>query len=247
MSGGKDNPVLTGNRFSFWMPRQPDDSSCGPTCLHAVYQFYRDKVPVEQIMAEVQSLEGGGTLAVALARHALSRGYRAIIYTYNLQLFDPTWFAKGSANITDKLVQQAEEKGDPKLQVATGMYLDFLEAGGILRFEELGPGLIRKHLKRNQPILTGLSATYLYEAIRETEGPQPVDDDVRGHPVGHFVVLCGYDRAKREVVVADPLHDNPRFGTHSYSVSIERVLGAILLGVLTYDANLLVLERPRPT
>ena len=50
---------------------------------------------------------------------------------------------------------------------------------------------------------------------------------------------------ERRVLVADPLQDNPRYGVHYYWVHIQRVLGAILLGVLTYDANLLVLE-PRP-
>jgi hypothetical protein len=46
------------------------------------------------------------------------------------------------------------------------------------------------------------------------------------------------------VHVADPLQDNPRYGSHYYTVGMQRLLGAILLGVLTYDANLLVLEPP---
>jgi hypothetical protein len=36
-------------------------------------------------------------------------------------------------------------------------------------------------------------------------------DDVRGQPQGHFVVLSEYDTETREVVVADPLGENPRF------------------------------------
>ena len=31
----------------------------------------------------------------------------------------------------------------------------------------------------------------------------------RGLPAGHFVVLCGYDKGRRTVHVADPLHTNP--------------------------------------
>ncbi len=68
---------------------------------------------------------------------------------------------------------------------------------------------------------------------------------MRGKPTGHFVVLCGYDGKTRQVRIADPLHDNPAFGSAFYSVGVYRVLGAILLGVLTYDANLLILEPPR--
>ncbi|MFH1021272.1 MAG: C39 family peptidase, partial [Pseudomonadota bacterium] len=71
---------------------QPDLITCGPTCLHAVYQYYGDDITLTKVIDEVKSLETGGTLDVFLACHALRRGYKARIYTYNLQVFDPTWF-----------------------------------------------------------------------------------------------------------------------------------------------------------
>ena len=103
----------------------------------------------------------------------------------------------------------------------------------------------RAQLRRQRPILTGLSATYLYESVRETGDTTLVEDDIRGQPQGHFVVLYGYDPEEREVLVADPLGDNPRYGAHYYRVSLTRLLGAILLGIITYDANLLIV-RPHP-
>jgi hypothetical protein len=69
---------------------QPDDATCGPTCLHAVYRFFEDPIPLDRVIAEVEPLKAGGTLAVNLARHALGRGYAATIYTYNPRVFDPT-------------------------------------------------------------------------------------------------------------------------------------------------------------
>jgi hypothetical protein len=93
------------------------------------------------------------------------------------------------------------------------------------------------------PVLTGLSATYLYGCARETGEYTLREDDVRGVPTGHFVVLCGYDRESREILVADPHQENPLFRSHYYEVSVDRALGAILLGIITYDANLLILER----
>ena len=77
-------------------------------------------------------------------------------------------------------------------------------------------------------------------------GHEGIPDDVRGEPAGHFVVLCGYDRERREVLVADPLQIVPEAESHLYSVSIDRVIGAILLGIVTYDANLLIIEPPSP-
>ena len=66
--------------------------------------------------------------------------------------------------------------------------------------EDLTSELIRRFLKNSTPILTGLSATYLYSAKREF-GRDSIPDDVRGSPVGHFVVLCGYDQSNRTVLV----------------------------------------------
>lgn len=216
---------------------QPDDTTCGPTCLHAVYRYWRDEIPLERVIAEVDPLPGGGTLAVSLACHALRRGYDAEIFTYNLQLFDPTWFV-GEVDLAKRLKAQRKHKRSRKLGISTDAYLQFLELGGKVRYEELRPALIRRFLNRDIPILTGLSATYLYQCAREHEDDY---DDVRGEPVGHFVVLNGYRRSKREVTVSDPSHDNPRFRTHRYNVGMNRLITAVSLGVVTYDANLLVL------
>jgi hypothetical protein len=231
------------NRSPLEILPQPDDTSCGPTCLHAVYRYFQDSISLEQVIRENASLEGGGTLAVFLACHALRRGYRARIYTYNLHLFDPTWFSLDNNGIRQKLLAQMEDRSDGKLRQASREYLHFLELGGELRFEDLTIGLIRTYLKRSLPILTGLSATYLYRNSREIPETNRADD-VLGQPVGHFVVLSGYDKETRTVQIADPYGENPVSESHYYAVNIGRVLGAILLGVLTHDANLLII-RPR--
>jgi len=219
---------------------QPDDITCGPACLHSVYDYYGDSISLQQVITEVKSLKSGGTLAVLLANHALKRGYKATIFTYNLHVFDPTWFAE-KESLSEKLKAQAAIKNDEKLSFATHGYLEFLERGGKLLYEDLTIGLIRKFLKKSIPILSGLSSTYLYRSIRENPDNDQ-DDDIAGTPTGHFVVLSGYDREKREVLVADPYQKNPVSNDHYYMVPIGRLLGAILLGILTHDANLLVIE-----
>ncbi len=220
---------------------QPDDTTCGPTCLHALYQYYGDRIGLGQVIAEAARLEEGGTLDVFLACHALRRGYKVTIFTYNLNVFDPTWFAPGAPDLRDRLRAQMSSKHSRKLRIATEGYLEFLSLGGQLRFEDLNPALIQKYLNRQKPILTGLSSTYLYRTAREY-GEQCEHDDVRGEPAGHFVVLCGYDKATRQVLVADPLYPNPLASRRQYLVRIDRVICAILLGIITYDANLMIVE-----
>jgi len=191
------------------------------------------------VIDEVHPLDGGGTLGVLLGSHALRRGYRATIYSYNLQLFDPTWFELPQPELRERLERQRRYKTDPKLQIATAAYIEFLDLGGKVLFADLSEELLRKYLSVEQPVLTGLSATYLYGTPREL-GPDY--DDVRGEPVGHFVVICGYDPEQRRVLIADPLDPNPVSPESVYPVSFNRLTGAIFLGIVTYDANLLVVE-----
>ncbi len=224
---------------------QPTDTTCGPTCLHAVYNYYQDNISLDEVIADTKTLDSGGTLAVFLACSALRRGYQATIYTYNLQMFDPSWFTDTSINIAARLKHQAQEKSrKPKLRHATEGYLDFLELGGKLRFTDLNTRLLRSIIRRKLPILTGLSSTYLYRSKREF-GPNDAPDDIRGEPGGHFVILSGYHREDRTVLIADPYIKNPVAAKQFYPVNIDRVICSILLGVLTYDANLLVIHPRR--
>lgn len=229
--------------LDFRIQAQPNDTTCGPACLHAVYNYFGDEISLEHVIRESKELEKGGTLAVFLACHALRRGYSAEIYTYNLNVFDPTWFV-GSVDIREKLEAQLKVKNTPVLHEATKGYLEFISLGGKLRFEDLTSSLIRRYLKRGVPILTGLSSTYLYRSPRES-GYKCDWDDVGGKPAGHFVVLCGYNREERTVMVADPFLPNPYSESHKYMVNIDRVLCSVLLGVLTYDANLLMIKPRR--
>lgn len=215
--------------------------TCGPACLQGVYRYYGEAVTLPDVAADLRMLDAGGTLDVFLANHALERGYRVTLYTYNLQLFDPTWFGLKRGQIREKLSRQAAVKDDARLRLATRGYDEYLANGGRLRFKDLEPALLRRYLNRGIPLITGLSATYLYRSVRDVPETNQ-DDDVRGQPVGHFVVLTGYLRDTREVLVADPYKSNPLASTRYYAVHIHRLIGAILLGIMTYDANLLVIE-----
>lgn len=230
---------------------QPTPVTCGPTSLHAIYNYYNDSISLEQVIDEMTYLQGGGTLAVLLARHALKRGYTAKIYTYNLSVFDPTWFnapaEKSVRHLIQKLKLQQKVKTSQKLKKASSAYIEFLELGGRLLFEDLTPALLSRYFRKNVPILAGLSATYLYRSAREVA---PDDftvyyDDINGTACGHFVVLCGYNEESHDIVVADPYPENPEFKSHYYAVKVNRLINAIMLGILTYDANFLIIEKPK--
>lgn len=226
--------------FKLEILAQPNDETCGVTCLHAMYRFLGEELELDDLINEIDTLETGGTLAVILGVNALKRGYTATIYTYNLQVFDPTWFNEG-IDMAAKLKEQIQYKKDKqKLVWASNAYLKYLEMGGQIKFEELDEHLLRTFFDKRIPILTGLNATYLYQTPREYGNDY---DDVRGFPMGHFVVLYGFDNSTQQVLVADPLISNPISQSNQYKVGIDRLINAIMLGIITYDANFLVIEK----
>ncbi len=234
-----DSPIAT--CLAVDIQSQPDGVTCGPTCLHAVYRYFGDDISLEKLVKEIKQLRDGGTVAPVLGCHALGRGYKATLFTFDLKTFDPTWLTGNHTDIPAKLKAQMAAKSDRKLHAVSHAYLEFLELGGVLRFEDLTRALIRRILNRHTPILVGLSSTYLYRETREIPSTNE-EDDIRGLPAGHFVVLHGYDPEKRIVSIADPYGDNPLAGENGYGIHIDRVICAILLGIVTYDANLLVIE-----
>lgn len=227
---------------------QPTETSCGPTCLKTIYDFYGHHKPLKEIIDEVSSLDKGGTLAVQLGIHALKEGFDVTIYTLNLHVFDPTWFSpKKLPRIAfiEKLEAQMAAKAKTKLHFASKSYIKFLKEGGDLRMRDLNSRLFKKYLNKGIPLLTGLSSTYLYQNSRERvfENHQ-MPDDIRGFAEGHFVVLDKYDSFEKRVSILDPYPDNPYSKDLQYSIRMDRLLNAILLGVMTYDANFMVI-RPK--
>lgn len=233
--------------FKFNIQPQPDDETCGQTSLHAIYRYYGDNIELNQIINEVKRVGNGGTIAPLLGYHALKRGYQAHIYVYNLNVFDPTWFdLKGNAHLSilDKLTAQEKVNKPGRIHESSRAYQAFIKAGGKIRFQDLTVNLLKHYFKTHTPILTGLSATYLYQSMREIETSiGRLDfDDLHGHPSGHFVVLSGYDSILKKVIVADPHRENPISHDNYYQVPISRLINSIMLGVLTYDANLLIIQ-----
>ncbi len=220
--------------------RQPDETTCGPTCLDAVYAYYGDPVPLEEVIAQSRRLSHGGTYAAYLGCHALGLGYSATLYTWDLKVFDPSWFKTGEVDLEERLAAQDAVKADASVRLASAAYREFLMHGGVVRFRDLTAPFLRGLIRRGVPVIAGLSSTYLYRTPREF-GPNDLPDDLRGEPAGHFVVLSGYRRRDRVVRVSDPYLPNPVSKTPHYWVNINRLICAVLLGNLTFDANLLVI------
>ena len=212
--------------------------TCGPTCLLSVLRFFGDETPFERILELTPTNPDGGTLAVYLGQAALQLGYEARIYCYNLRVVDPTWSQLAPDEIREKLLSRAAAVKKPKLQAACRAYAEFLSAGGQLEVRaDLTPGLVVAILEQGRPPLCGLSATYLYQQPRERPDDNE-EDDVAGDPVGHVLVISGHENGE-QFFVRDPaarVSEDPG-GEHGFAA--QRLLNAVLLGIVSYDAVLL--------
>jgi hypothetical protein len=223
---------------------QPDDVTCGPTCLRKVYDFFGVGAELDEVLGELERNEDGGTLAVFLGISAMGRGFRSRIYSYDLRLFDPSWAALAGPELADKIRRRIPYLRSAKSTRAAEAYLRFLAMGGEICFDELTPGLLKRILDRNHPVLAGLSATHLYRMPRERHDPESdllLEDDVAGEPTGHFVVIVGYEHWGRQFSVRDPSAHVPVSEDGRQVVDAQRLINSILLGDLTYDAVLLEL------
>ncbi len=226
--------------------KQPDDVTCGPTCLHSIYGFHNDLISLEDVIGEVPMLETGGTYASWLGVHALKRGYEAEIWSFNVNIFDPSWFGLPESMIFEKLKIQRQVKKHRKLRTASDGYMEFIQQGGKLRFEDLTIELLESCMRDGKPVIAGLSATYLYKSMRE-DPKTGEHHDIKGRPSGHFVVLTGLDFEARTVQITDPYFPNMLSDVNTYTVSIARLISSIFLGVVTYDANLLLIQKKETT
>ncbi len=222
---------------------QPNYITCGPTCLHAIYRYFNDSIDLNQIITEIPELPTGGTLAVVLGCHALSRGYEAVLHSFNLHVLDPSWFQSKNISLIDKLEQQLLYAKEEKLLYTTNAYLTFLRLGGKIEYSAMNMQYIKNHLQKKTPILTGVNATYFYQTMRDYTVSKDLGiyDEWVGEISGHFLVIHGAKEQKDELYIADPFVPHPISRKPHYSVSFSHWLHAHLLGTASYDAELLAI------
>lgn len=173
-----------------------------------MYRYFGLQTQLNHLVKVIPQLKNGGTHGVILGQHALRHGFNVELITYNLYMFDPTWFQNPKVNLIDKLQQQMQVKTRAGFQRASRHYLEFLKLGGRISMRELNADLIRHYLKQHLPILTGLNSTYLYQEkrfIAETD----VTDEFAGTPEGHFVVICGSHPNKKPCASPTPIIPTP--------------------------------------
>jgi ABC-type bacteriocin/lantibiotic exporter with double-glycine peptidase domain len=127
--------LLWGSMIEIVIQVQPDDETCGPTSLHAIYKYYGLNISLNDIIQTVERSISGGTLSPMLGKHALQQGFQTKIYIYNLNIFDPTWFEQNQEDnefLIKKLRAQMKFKKDQYIAKESLAYIDYLKHGGTI-------------------------------------------------------------------------------------------------------------------
>ena len=224
------------------MKPQPTETTCGPTCLETIYKHLGFYEKEEDLFDRIDTNEDGGTLGVHLGTDALKQGFDVTIYTHNLNVFDPTWFQLKQKEIVQKLRTQSKSSKDSKTLFASSSYADFIEMGGKIYFKDLNSSFLYDLLHSHGPVICGLSSTYLYHCARERDSDLKYDD-IEGVPQGHFVILSGIKKDLSQVFLADPFENNPAYKEQKYWVNLQHFINSVLIGVITYDANFILIQK----
>ncbi|MCB9691481.1 MAG: C39 family peptidase [Alphaproteobacteria bacterium] len=215
---------------------QPDEVSCGPTCLAAVLQFHGVDTDVARVRAKTPRNPDGGTFAPYLGRAAIAHGMRVCCHPFAVQVFDPSWWDLPHDEVARRLRLRTEGLKPGRLRRVHEAWLAYMMDGGDVELGELRTHRLTDALDAGHPLICGLSITWLYQEPRERPHDNQ-DDDIHGAPVGHFVVVTGYAEGGDSFFVTDPW-PQPPFDREEgvYTVGRRRLTQAILLGDATHDA-----------
>jgi len=185
-------------------------NTCGPSSLQQILAYYGIEMDLKKIMRNVKIYKGGFAFMSDLATYVKKLGFDSKIICYDASIVDPTWSELSKRKIIQKLVKRFkfEKNGIKKL-------IKFLKVNGKLEIRIPTKELILSYLKKKVPPIICLSSTILRGKSRRYKGKY---DDIKGNPIGHFLVISGYDNGY--FIVTDP----SRISKGIYKVKEDKLL-----------------------
>jgi len=194
---------------------QPTNTTCSPTALSMLLDFYGEELSVHDISAKVPQVknekgENFGTINQQMATWCKSLGFDVVLYTADVQVIDQSWSKLAPKELIDRLEARKSGLKVPSLgklwnTAYCQAYIDFIRSGGELHVvNAITTSLLYKMLK-NGPVLPCLSFDTLYGKgkISNIGEKETKPDDVNGKAWNHSVVIYGND-VNGNFLIADP-------------------------------------------
>lgn len=215
----------------------------GAETLRGIYAYYGEDISMDDLVVSTTRFSNRRLRPLALAIDALERGYAVTVHCCDTRIFDLSWMGLVSSELKEKLEYHKSKADSVHLTQTFDAYIQILEKGGTIDLSEINRAVIRKAVELKAPIIAAVSATHLFHSKREylDSKDRPVLDDAKGKTAGHLVAVTAW--VGKEITLHDPYLANPITGKAKYKVYISRLMRSILLGVLSYDAQMVVITK----
>jgi hypothetical protein len=175
-----------------------EKKTCGPSSLQQVLNYYGDPTSLSEILANVKMFPSG-TPPSYLALGAKKLGYKTKLISFDVDYVDPSWKNASKKEIAEKLRKRLPTLKDKSAKMRTRGLLTALKGGVDLEIQIPSEKILIGYLKGGIPPIITLSYNVLHNYKRKFNDKQ---DDVKGHPSGHYVVVSGYD--DKNLIITDP-------------------------------------------
>jgi len=189
--------------------------SCIPACLQQVFGYYKKQISQEEIIRSMKNPRQGMSIPAAGA-FSRRHGFKSLIITNNVTIFDPTWLSLDNEKLI-KSLKKRKKNVNKYNQSLINDYLEYIKMEGQIRFEEsINGDLFKKYLSKNIPIIVELSSSSLYKnKKRKSTKPEEIK--------GHGVVVAGFNKNQFKIVDPDS-ENNPYSKTGVYWISIKDLI-----------------------
>jgi peptidase C39-like protein len=216
---------------------QPDDTSCGISCLKMLLAFHGISLSFDEMREIIPPLPDIGLYDSHVGKAALDLGFSVTIYSYNYTIFHPLWNHLTRKDLIRHLSTKNKSSMTPLQEFATKSYIEFMEAGGEVLFYPLSKELLLAFFEKGLPVMVALDMCFLYDSMvyyENTTEPRAT----------HFVVLHGYNPENNTFRISDPWHSIPLPNNMGqFSLDADRVINAIFLGQNRNDAAVVVIQK----
>jgi hypothetical protein len=199
---------------------------CVPACLEQILKFHNIQDSQQIILKSLEYPERGMSIPQA-GSYLLKHGFKTIINTNNIHIFDPAWFELGVPELIKQL-KKRKKFVDIFNQSLIDDYLEYFKNYGAIKFETISGNLILKYLSKSMPIMAELASTYLYKKSK-TSKPGAFNDSIKGQIEGHCVILAGFNEKNKIKIIDSNCENNPFNKRGTYWIDAEELIASIFI------------------
>ncbi len=226
------------------------ESECVQASAAQILAFYGIRKTIEEIKNEVPPLRSKdgeliGTLWAHIALYFLELGFNVTFHTTDVVIFDRRWKNLSNKELLKKLEQRQPHLthgfyGREILDAYFDGYTRFIKKGGIVQLPIVTSDYLYGLLKKG-PILASVDYQFLNDVSKWSymaETDRWVEDDIKGIPLTHAIIISGYRDGVYTIVDPDFRYGGVR------TIPADHLLGAFYLAQFSFDNMLITLSPP---